>query len=53
MSGMLGLDPATRVLVAGGPYAEAKQVRKMFSASSCFETLRLWQLFSCNAQFCF
>ena len=27
MSGMIGLDPATRVLVTGGPYAEAKQVR--------------------------
>jgi hypothetical protein len=26
MSGMIGLDPATRVLVSGGPYAEAKQV---------------------------
>ena len=27
MSGMIGLDPATRLLVTGGPYAEAKQVR--------------------------
>ena len=27
MSGMIGLDPATRALVAGGPYAEAKQAR--------------------------
>jgi hypothetical protein len=27
MSGIIGLDPATRVLVSGGPYAEAKQVK--------------------------
>ena len=25
MSGMIGLDPASRALVSGGPYAEAKQ----------------------------
>jgi hypothetical protein len=40
-SGMLGLDPATRVLVTGGPYAEAKQVIKALTLRFLFPMPRL------------
>ncbi len=36
-SGMIGLDPATRALVTGGPYAEAKQVMKALPENFSFQ----------------